>query len=298
MQKVAIVTDGSSDLPKEIVEKYNIHIAPFQVIIGDKAYKMQGNYGDLTPDEFYNLLETSKDFPTTSVPTPKSFVTAYEEAAKEANSIIGIFISKELSGTYQSALRYTSMVEDLDITLLDSRVAASTLGCLVIEAAKMAKNGASKEDILERITNLIPQAKLVSIQDNIDAVYRSGRVGWLKKFMVNAFKIRPIIYFEDGKIVSGGTIRGREEADAALKQVAPYIVKNAITDTIFVWHVRRPEFAEELKQIMEKTNDQKKEIHVIEAGPVVGTHVGPGALAFMYIGNYDPNWLVNSQQTK
>lgn len=292
MRKVAIVTDGSSDLPKELVDKYKIHIAPFKVIFGDKVYHMLGNYGDLTPDEFYDLYDNAKEFPTTAVPSPQAFKEAFEAAAKEADVVIGIFISSELSGTYQSALRVVDMIDSAEVVCIDSRVAASTLGALVIEAAKMAAAGTSKEEIIARVNEIIPQAKLVSIQDNVDAVYRSGRLGWTKKFLVNTFKIKPIVLFEDGKIVPGGTIRGREDADKALKNAAKYIAKKAKTDTVFIWHVRNLEFATELKVIMEQNNPNNLDVHIIEAGPVVGTHVGKGALAFMYIGEYNPDWLL------
>ena len=296
MQKVAIVTDGSSDLPKEMVEEYNIHIAPFKVVFGDDVYHMMGNYGDITPDEFYHLFETRKEFPTTSVPSPQAFKEAFENAFNDAESVIGIFISSDLSGTYQSAKRIVdSMLSDKDVAIIDSKVAASTLGALVIEAAKMAKSNASKEEILKHINNIIPQGKLVSVQDNVDAVYRSGRVGWAKKFLVSAFKIKPIVHFEGGKIVPGGTIKGRDEADKALRNAAKYIAKHSVTDLIFIWHVRTLEFANELKEIMEQNNPDKKKIKVIEAGPVVGTHVGPGAVAFMYYGDYNPDWLLKPE---
>ncbi|HUU79521.1 MAG TPA: DegV family protein [candidate division Zixibacteria bacterium] len=293
MRNVAIVTDGSSDLPKELVEEYDINIAPFKVVFGDDVYHMMGNYGDITPDEFYQLYATRKDFPTTSVPSPQAFKDAIENALKNANSVIGIFISSELSGTYQSAKRLAeSMFSDKEVIIIDSKVAASTLGALVIEAAKMAKNNATKDEILKRINEIIPYGKLVSVQDNIDAVYRSGRVGWAKKFLVSTFKIKPILLFEEGKLVPGGTIRGREEADKALRNAAKYIPTNCKTDLIFVWHVRSLEFANELKSIMEENNPDNKEIRVIEAGPVVGTHVGPGAIAFMYYGDYNPDWIL------
>ncbi|MFW9922371.1 MAG: DegV family protein [Candidatus Thorarchaeota archaeon] len=293
MKQVAIVTDGSSDLPKEIIEKYGIHIAPFKVVFGDNVYHMMGNYGDLTPDEFYTMYEKSSIFPTTSVPSPQAFKDAFEQALSEANSAIGIFISSELSGTYQSAKRLVdSMFEDKDVAIIDSKVAASTLGALVIEAAKLASEGKTKEEIIARINELIPHGKLVSVQDNIDAIYRSGRVGWAKKFLVSTFKIKPIVHFEGGKIVPGGTIRGREDADKALKNTAKFVAHHALTDIIFVWHVRRLEFANELKQIIEANNPNNKKVYVIEAGPVVGVHVGPGALAFMYYGDYNPDWLL------
>ncbi|MHA1221545.1 MAG: DegV family protein, partial [Candidatus Heimdallarchaeota archaeon] len=273
MQKVAIVTDGSCDLPKELIEKYDIFIAPFQVIFGSEAYKMYGDFGDLTKDEFYEKLLTEKELPTTSIPSPKSFSDAFESALKHANSVIGIFISKQLSGTYQSAFRVAKeMFEGKDIELIDSKVAASTLGTLVIEAAKLAKEGKSKEVILEviltRINELIPHGRLICVMDNVEAAYRSGRLGWTKKFLVNTLKIRPITLFEDGAIVPGGKIKGsREVVIEQLKKVAPHVVKNAITDTIFVWHVRYHEAAQILKEEMEKHNKDNKEIIIQEAGP-------------------------------
>ncbi len=298
MQKVSIVTDGSSDLPKEMVEKYNIHIAPFQVIFGDKAFQMMGNYGDLSPDEFYAKLETAKEFPTTAVPSPKSFNTAFENAFKEAKSVIAIFISSGLSGAYQSSLRIASQFEEKDLTIIDSKVATSTLGAIVIEAAKMAKKGSSKKEILARLDEIIPQAKLVTVQDNIDAVYRSGRIGWIKKFLVSTLNIKPVLHFSEGKLVPGGTIRGREAADNAMRKAAKIVIKNTITDVLFVWHVRYEKFANELKAIMEEDNPNNVEIIVIEAGPVVGVHVGPDSLAFMYIGNYQPEWLLGESKNK
>jgi DegV family protein with EDD domain len=298
MQRVAIVTDGSSDLPREMVENYNIHIAPFQVVFGETAYQMMGNYGDLSPEEFYNKLATAKEFPTTAIPSPRSFQTAYENALNDAESVIAIFISSELSGTYQSGVRIASTFENQDVTVIDSKVAASTLGALVIEAAKMAKNGSSKKEILNRLDELIPNTKLVTIQDNIDAVYRSGRVGFLKKFLVSTFKIKPILHFENGKIVPGGIIRGREDADNAMREAAKNIIKNTKTDTLFVWHVRYEKFANELKEIMEKDNPNNVNIIVIEAGPVVGVHVGPKSTAFMYIGDYQSEWLLGEDKKK
>ena len=293
LQKVAIVTDGSCDLPKEIIKKYDIHIAPFQVIFGNEAYKMYGDFGDLSKDEFYKKLLNSKELPTTAVPSPKSFHDAFNEALEKAQSVIGIFISEDLSGTYQSALRVArEMFEGQDITIIDSKVAASTLGVLVIEAAKMAKKGKSKAEIVDKINGLIPHGRLISILDNVEAAYRSGRLGWTKRFLVNTFKIKPITLFENGKIVSGGKLKGsREEVIEKLKEIAPKVIKNSITDTIFVWHVRYPEAAQILKEEMEKHNKDKKEIIIQEAGPVIGTHVGFNSLSYMYYGNYDSEWF-------
>lgn len=292
MRNVAIVTDGSCDLPKRLIEKYNIFVVPFQVIVGSKVYKMYGDYGTISKDDFYELVEKGDEMPTTSLPAPKAFYDTYLSALESAESVIGIILSYNLSSTFQNAQIVLDMLEDKDITLVDSKVAASTMGLIVIEAAKMAQANASKEAILKYIHTLIPQARLAGVMHDVEASYRSGRLSWGKKFLVDALQIRPIVIFKEGKIVSGGSIRGgREETLKRMKNLAPLIVKNAITDIIVIWHVRCPNDAQQLKEIMEKVNTKGKELIVQEAGPVIGTHVGLCAIAFMYIGRYNKLWL-------
>ncbi|MFW9924866.1 MAG: DegV family protein [Candidatus Thorarchaeota archaeon] len=297
MQKVAIVTDGSCDLPKELVEKYNLFVVPFQVIVGNRAFQMYGDYGTITKDEFYNLIDAAGELPTTSVPAPKSFYDTYCKAFEIADSVIAILLSQKLSSTYQNAHLVLNMLDKKDITLVDSRVASSTLGALVIEAAKLAQKGSTKKDILQHLEYLIPQARLAGIMDNVETTYRSGRIGWGKKFLVEALNIRPIVIFNGGEILSDGTIRGdREEILNRMKFLAPIVVEKAITDTIFIWHVRSPDNAEILRELMEEANYDNREIIVQEAGPVIGTHVGKGAIAYMYIGDYQKKWLTKMEK--
>jgi len=293
LQKVAIITDGSCDLPKELAEKYNIHIVPFSVIFGKDAFKLYGDYGTISKDDFYKRYEKENEFPTTSLPPPKAFVDAFNKASKEADSIIGIILSENLSSTIQMAKMALTYIENLDVTIVDSRVAASTLGVLVIEAAKMAQNNATKEEILERLEVLIPQTKLVGILDRVDAVYRSGRISWGKKFLAEKINIKPIVGFQDGKIISYGNIRARRKSIMnRMKFMATLVPKHAVTDTIFVWHVRCLEDATTLKKIMEQNNPEEKEIIIQEAGPIIGAHVGLKAIAYMYIGHFERNWLI------
>jgi len=212
VQKVAIVSDGSCDLPKELIEKYSIHIVPMSVIIGNKVYKLYGDYGTITKEEFYNQYGKDEIFPTTSLPSPKKFADVFEVALKEAESVIAIFLSDNLSSTFQTAKIALNYLDNSDITIIDSKVAASTLGALVIEAAKMAQKGALKEEILKHIEKLIPEAKLVGILDRVDAVYRSGRISWGKKFLAERINIKPVIGFQDGKIITYGNIRANRRS--------------------------------------------------------------------------------------
>ncbi|HUU78556.1 MAG TPA: DegV family protein [candidate division Zixibacteria bacterium] len=296
MKKVAIVTDGSCDIPKSVVEQYNIHIVPFRVIFGDEIFKTYGDWGTLTKEEFYLKLATSSVSPTSAIPGIPDFQDVFQEALNSADSVIAIFLSQKFSGLHQAACKISSTMEGKDITIVDSKVSTSSLGVLVIEAAKMAQKGKGKEEILERLNELIPQARLVAILDSVDAVYRSGRVGWAKKFLVSSLKIKPIVNFEDGLIVSGGTLQGAKEVIKRLKFAASIIVTQAVTDTIVIWHVRYLEVAKEIADFMEEHNKFGKTIIIQEAGPVVGTHVGERSLGLMYIGPYKKQWLLKMKE--
>ena len=296
MKNVAIVTDGSCDLPKDLIDRYNILIAPFQVIFDTEAYQLYGDSGDITKEEFYSRLEKSKEMPTTAVPKPKAFHDVFKKGLSIAKSVIAIFISKELSGTIQSASKVKEMLNGADITIIDSKVSASCLGLLVLVAAEMADKGSTKEEIIEYIEKLIPKTNLVIVMNTMEYLYRGGRIGRAKKFFGQALNIKPILHFKDGVVTPGGTILGRTEVIKRMKFMAPFVVKNAITNNIFIWHTRDKELAQEFLELMEAHNESKKEIRIQEAGPVIGTHTGPKSLGFTYIGEYNENWLLKMKE--
>jgi len=291
LSKIALITDGSCDLPKDLIDKNKIHVIPFRVNFGEESYKTYGDWGTLTKEEFYQKLRTCIDFPTSSIPAPKEIHDGFKEALSDADSVIAIFLSQKFSGLIQSAIKIKEMFQGEDITIVDSQVATSSLGALVLHAAKMIEQDYSKDQILTELNTLIPKAKLVAVLDSVNEVYRSGRVGWSKKFLVVSLQIKPIVNFKDGLIVPGGTLFGRKEVVKRLKFIAPIIAKKAITDNIFIWHVQYKSVAQEIYDIMDANNFLDKEIRIQEAGPVVGTHVGEKSLGIMYIGDYEKKWL-------
>ncbi len=293
---IAIVTDGSCDLPKKLIEHFRIFVVPFQVIFDTEVYQLYGDTGTITKEEFYERLVKGPTFPTTAIPTPKAFLETFEKAAQYSNEIIAIFLSKELSGTIQSAKRIVHMVKDATITIIDSKVSASCLGLIVLEAAKLAKKGATKEEILQRLDEIIPQTRLIVVVDTLEYLYRGGRIGKAKKFFGSALNIKPILHFENGLVTPGGTIRGHEEVVKRLKFAAPLILDHAKTDYVFIWHTREEQIAKDLLDIMEAHNNDGKKILIQEAGPIIGTHVGPGSLGFTYIGEYNKNWLLKMKK--
>ncbi|HUT81673.1 MAG TPA: DegV family protein [Candidatus Bathyarchaeia archaeon] len=291
MRKVAIVTDGSCDLPEDLIKEFNIFVIPFQVIFDTESFYLYGDEGTISKKEFYRRLTTEPIYPTTAIPTPKLILEVLQKAIKSADSVLTIVISEKLSGTLNSIRNVLKLMDGADITVYDSKVSASCLGLLVLEAAKLANQGATKDEIVLRLNEIVDHNRLIVIVDTLEYLHRGGRIGHLKKLFGQALNMKPILHFEDGSIVSGGTIKGRNEVIKRLKYMAQFISKNTITDFIFIWQTQDYEVAEELEQIIHEHNGNNKKIRIIEAGPVIGTHVGPKSLGFVYIGNYNKNWL-------
>ncbi len=295
MKKVAIVTDGSCDLPEDLINKFDIFIVPFQVIFDTENFFLYGDSGTITKQEFYRRLTTESIYPTTAIPPPKLILETLEKASESAESVLTIVISAKLSGTLNSVRNVVQMMDKTaDIAVYDSKVSASCLGLLVLEAAKLANEGATRDEIISRLDEIVDLNRLVVIVDTLEYLHRGGRIGHLKKLLAQALSMKPILHFTDGLISSGGKIKGRNEVIKRLKYTAQFIPQNAITDYIFIWHTQDYEIAEEIYQIMLEQNNNGKKIRIIEAGPVIGTHVGPKSLGFVYIGNYDKNWLTKN----
>jgi DegV family protein with EDD domain len=139
MSKIAIVTDSTSDLPKDLLRSNDITSIPLSVIFKEATYLDDGK--EITIEDFYGKLKTSGDLPTTTQPTPKDFVETYTSLLKEYDSILSIHISKKMSGTINSAELAKQQMPDADIEIFDSELVHMPLGFLTLAAAGMVKDG-------------------------------------------------------------------------------------------------------------------------------------------------------------
>ncbi|MEI7616525.1 MAG: DegV family protein, partial [Actinomycetota bacterium] len=146
---VAIIADSSSDIPKDISDKYSLSVIPLYVIFGNETYKDDGK--QLTIKSFYDKIRKSPALPTTSQPTPGDFLELYKELLKTHDSIINVLISKKMSGTIASADLAARELPDADITTIDSEKVHMPCGFIAVKAAQMALDGASKEEILLKV---------------------------------------------------------------------------------------------------------------------------------------------------
>jgi DegV family protein with EDD domain len=296
-QKVAIVTDASGDIPPEFEEKYNITIVPVLMYFGDTKYTSEGIEKGFTWDEFYKVAEN--EVPRTAIPGPGVFMKKFEEALEIGDSVIGIFISDKLSGVYNSAsLVAREYMEDKDVKIYHAGVNSVGVGVVVLEAARLAAEGKSIEEITKKVESWIENVRYAGIINKLENLVKTGRLSKTKKFFADILKFKPVLGFEEDEIHVYGNLKADDELIiTTMKKFGEKVLVNMVDDnkTLYIAHSRWPEAAETIKAHLEKHNPKEKEIRIQETGVINAFYTGKKLLAFGYIGNFDSNWLLNAE---
>lgn len=270
---IHLVTDSTCDLPAEIIKQYNIHVVPLKVHFGEETY-VDGV--DITPSQFYPLLTTSKHHPSTSQPSPGDFVKKYQEIAKPGETIISVHISEKLSGTIQSALIAKNSMTDNPTHVVDSQMTTIALGFVVLQVAQAIQRGLTKEEILASIDRYISNVTTYYVVDTLEYLKRGGRIGKAQAYLGGLLNIKPILSFGGGAIEPIQKVRGRKKAlDTALKLMANKFQMQSVM--VAVMHTNAEE---EAARVAEKAKSLLNchQVLISVVGPVIGTHVGPGAV--------------------
>ena len=275
MSKIALVTDSTCDLPKSVVKDKNITVIPLNVHFGQETF-LDGI--DLQSNEFFEKLSTSEIHPQTSQPSVGRFVETYNDLLKKHDSILSLHISSKLSATYNSALQAQKEIGNEKIKVIDSMNGTLGLGAIVHHIADLNQKGESFENLVKEAENIIPNAIFMGLVPTLEYLAKGGRIGKARAFMGSLLKIKPILSAVDGEIQSVGKAR-------TLIKGMDFIVdemKNRKISKLFIVHANYEERANLLK---EKTKDliDPKDVIIAEFGPVVGTHLGPGAFGVGFI---------------
>jgi DegV family protein with EDD domain len=279
MGKVRVVTDSTADLPKSLVEELNITVVPLKVLFGEEETYEDGV--NIFANEFYEKLANTEVIPTTSQPAPFQFEQIYNDIAQEEADvqIISIHISSKLSGTYQSAFIASDMVKDnIDVTVVDSKRASYAIGIIVVEIARLAKSGASKEQCIARIEELLKETSVYFMVDTLEFLQKNGRIGKASAVLGSLLKIKPILSLnEEGEVFPYDKVRGQKKA---LTKIYSFFEKDYGQKPIHVGisHANAEEFAVEVMSQMRSQFTISSEV-ITEIGPVIGAHVGPGTVA-------------------
>lgn len=275
---VRIITDSTSDITQEEGAKLGISIVPLTVHFGSESY-IDGI--DISKKEFYEKLAAAQTLPTTSQVPPGEFSVLFQQFVDAGDVIVGIFISSEMSGTYQSAVVAREQVGMDKVNVIDSRTTTFELALLVREAVRFRNEGKSAEEITEIIRTLIKRVRLIAVVDTLKYLKMGGRISTTTAFVGGLLGINPVIAIINGKVESVGKARGLK---AGMKLIFDQVTADPpdLNYAVAFGHSNSPEALRETVNCFAEgfniTNYFEEDI-----GLIVGTHVGPGAAGIAYI---------------
>lgn len=275
LPEIAIVTDSTSDLTPELMGDLNIDIIPLKIKIGDDYYK---DGTELTKRDFWKRVTSESIIPKTSQPSPAEFKEIYERLFKKGyKKIISIHISSKLSGTQQAARVAKGMVaRGENITIVDSKAVAMSLGYQVLEAARMAREGMSEENILSRLEQLQDRIKLYFVVNDISYLEKGGRIGRASSVIGGFLKVKPILKLENGEISVQGKVFGESGALGYMERLIRAESKKTSMILYTAWGGTRKELlnADEIKN-QQSGNNKIEYRGRFEIGATIGAHSGP-----------------------
>jgi DegV family protein with EDD domain len=279
MPNVAIVTDSVSDLPPQVAEEFGIAIVPLVVRFGNDLYR---DSLDLSPDQFYGKLKTSRVLPATSVPPQAAFADAYNRLAEKTDEIVVITLTSKLSATYQVALQAVGLMKKrCRVEILDSQWAVMAQGFIAIAAAKTAQSGANLDEVLDIARRSIHRVDMCAAFDTLEYLERGGRIGKAQAFLGSLLKVNPIIGMKNGETYPLARERSRTRAiDYLYKFVTGFERVEGLA-------VEYASDVDEANRLMERLHSKYPDvpIYLSRTSPVIGTHTGPGLIMLSVLGD-------------
>ncbi len=275
---IKILTDTSCDMDPKMCKELGIEVLPIQVHFGDIAYTPNV---DISINEFYDKLQTTEKLPTTTQINPIIFEEEFAKHISNGDEVLGMFISKELSGTYQNAVLCAQKINPEKIHIVDTLNTTFGLSLLLIIAAEMRDKGICAHSIKEKIEELVPRLTLYASIDTLKYLKMGGRLSSGAAIVAGILGILPIISVQNGKVCAIGKARGRE---ASFKFINDNINKLGISSDYPV-ALGHSNSTNTLKMGEDYFTKQltKRKVYKMNIGAVIGTHIGPGAFGIAFI---------------
>lgn len=275
---VTIITDSTSDLTRSQAGQLGLEILSQKVRFGQQEY-IDGV--TLTAGEFYQKLGQSDSLPQTSQVNPEEMRQAFQQALDQGRQVVGIFLSSDLSGTYQSALAAQQLCGSQDIYLVDSRSVTLGLNLLVRHAAALRDKGLDGAEIQRQIREMTDHVRLMAAVDTLKYLRMGGRLSGAAATLGGLLHIKPLVAVEQGKVEAVAKARGQQAALQWLEQQLEQRKPDLRYPVVF-GHSAAPELCQSFAGQV-APHFQGRAWEVAEIGTAVGTHVGPGAVGLAYI---------------
>ena len=276
---VALVTDSTAMLPREVVERHGIEVVPLQVVIGATSHD-EGVDPDGTPETIAAALREWTPV-STSRPTPAVFLEAYERAhAAGADQVLSVHLSGEMSGTFESA-QLAAREAPLPVRVVDTRQLGMATGFAVLAAAEVLDRGGSAEEAAGAALARADGTTSLFYVDTLEYLRRGGRIGAAAALLGSALAVKPLLEIVDGRIATREKVRTAARAINRLEELAVAVAAAQQVD-VAVAHLANRDRADVLAEHLGRrlgANLSGREVLVGEVGAVIGAHVGPGMVA-------------------
>ena len=263
------------------MEKYSIKVVPINLIVNGNVYR---DGVDISPTEVYRFLETNKNTPTTSSPTPGDFLKIYEQLADSVDGIVCVTICSDISMMFSSATEAKQIMLEkrpkLAINVVDSRTAGGAQGFIALEAARAAALGGDLAAVTRRAELMIPRVHMIAVLDTLYYLARSGRIPKIAAWAGSMLKINPILTFAHDGI--GMLERARTKPRGVRRLVE--IMEQRMKDKPVHVNIMHANVAGEAKTLREQVESKFKcvELYITDFAPTMGLHAGPGTLALAF----------------
>jgi DegV family protein with EDD domain len=278
MSKVAIITDSTAYIPPELLQEYNISVAPLELIWGDVTFR---DGVDIQPKEFYTRLKKATVIPTTSQVTIPNFQDLFSQLIKQDYSILCVLISSKLSGTIDSAIQAFKAFPKASVEIVDSLNSGMALGFQALTAAKAACQGASLAECKELAEQARQHTGTIFAVDTLEFLHRGGRIGGASRFLGTALNLKPILEVREGKVEPIERVRTRKKSLARLVELVDERSGGKQPLHIAIIHANAEAEARDVLEQAKKLN--AKEYFLSHVSPAIGTHIGPGAIGIAYM---------------
>lgn len=276
MKNIKLITDGSCDLSKEIIDTSKVEIVDVMVSFGDKSYSTRT---DITIPEFYEMMKGYKELPKTSCPSPNQFLEAFD---CEEDNIIVLCLTSKLSGIYNSAVLAKNMYEEENgnkkrIEIIDSTTGSIGQALLVSKVANMIDEDKDMDEIVSTIEKLKHEIVFYGALHTLENAIKGGRINALAGKIIGALNLKAIVHITDGLVKPIDKARGDKNS---VNKVIDYI-KNNIDKTsgtkLAIGHANCLDRAMKIKEVLEDYHNFE-EVHVMEVGPSMGVYTSEGAV--------------------
>jgi len=275
---VKVVTDSNADLGRALCAQIGVaDVAATHVIFGDESFSSL----EMSPADFHARLRASAVLPKTSQPSVGDFVSLFERLQND--EVVSIHISRDLSGTIASAESAAIILAGHPpVTVVDTRTVSAAMALLVMEAVTAASAGKSALEVKAHIESLVPRTRMHFVLETLENLRRGGRIGGAQALIGGVLQVKPILTIKDGRVEPLERVRTSSKALARLKEIVVNDLQNKPNPRLCLMHVAAPELGQQVADDLHRALNIPLPM-LLEAGPAIATHAGPGAVGVGYI---------------